>query len=64
MGIVLKRRDNAPIVKDVYGGIIDILMKDKDIEKAIKFLKFPKAIFVVVLPELIIFCRLILQKSY
>ena len=29
MGIVLKRRDNAPIVKDVYGGIIDILMKRK-----------------------------------
>ncbi len=24
MGIVLKRRDNAPIVKVVYGGIIDI----------------------------------------
>ena len=39
MGIVLKRRDNAPIVKDVYGGIIDILMKDQDIEKAIEFLK-------------------------
>lgn len=39
MGIVLKRRDNAPIVKDVYGGIIDILMKDKDIEKAAKFLE-------------------------
>ena len=39
MGIVLKRRDNAPIVKDVYGGIIDILMKEKDIEKAILFLK-------------------------
>ena len=39
MGIVLKRRDNAPIVKDVYGGIIDILMKDQDIEKAIDFLK-------------------------
>ena len=38
MGIVLSRRDNAPIVKDVYGGIIDILMKDKDIEKAAKFL--------------------------
>jgi len=38
MGIVLKRRDNAPIVKDVYGGIIDILMKDKDIEKSITFL--------------------------
>jgi DNA polymerase elongation subunit (family B) len=39
MGIVLKRRDNAPIVKDIYGGIIDILMKDANIEKAIEFLK-------------------------
>jgi len=39
MGIVLKRRDNAPIVKDVYGGIIDILMKDNNIEKAVEFLK-------------------------
>ena len=39
MGIVLKRRDNAPIVKDIYGGIIDILMKEKDIQKAINFLK-------------------------
>ena len=39
MGIVLKRRDNAPIVKDVYGGIIDILMKDQDIEKAIIYLQ-------------------------
>ena len=38
MGIVLKRRDNAPIVKDVYGGIIDILMKEQDINKAIDFL--------------------------
>jgi DNA polymerase elongation subunit (family B) len=37
MGIVLKRRDNAPIVKDIYGGIIDILMKDKDIHKAVEF---------------------------
>ena len=39
MGIVLKRRDNAPIVKDVYGGIIDILMKEKDIEKSTQFLE-------------------------
>ena len=29
MGIVLKRRDNAPIVKDIYGGVIDILMKEQ-----------------------------------
>jgi DNA polymerase elongation subunit (family B) len=26
MGIALKRRDSAPIVKDVYGGALDILM--------------------------------------
>ena len=39
MGIVLKRRDNAPIVKDIYGGIIDILMKEKDIKKATEFLQ-------------------------
>ena len=39
MGIVLKRRDNAPIVKDIYGGVIDILMKDKNIENAVKFVK-------------------------
>ena len=39
MGIVLKRRDNADIVKDVYGGAIDILMKDKDIDKCIQFIE-------------------------
>ena len=39
MGIVLKRRDNAPIVKDIYGGIIDILMKEQNTERAISFLK-------------------------
>jgi DNA polymerase elongation subunit (family B) len=38
MGIVLKRRDNAPIVKDIYGGIIDILMKKQNINEAIEFL--------------------------
>jgi len=39
MGIVLKRRDNAPIVKEVYGSIIDILMKEQDIGKAVTFLR-------------------------
>jgi len=39
MGIVLKRRDNAPIVKDIYGGVIDILMKNQDIVKSVDFLK-------------------------
>jgi DNA polymerase elongation subunit (family B) len=35
MGIVLKRRDNAPIVKIIYGGIIDIIMKEKNIPDAV-----------------------------
>jgi len=39
MGIVLKRRDNAPIVKEIYGGIIDILMKQQDIGQAVDFLR-------------------------
>ena len=39
MGIVLKRRDNAPIVKDIYGGVIDILMQDKVVHKAVNFVK-------------------------
>jgi DNA polymerase elongation subunit (family B) len=34
MGIVLKRRDNAPIVKEVFGGALDILMEQRDIKKA------------------------------
>jgi DNA polymerase elongation subunit (family B) len=39
MGIVLKRRDNSPILKDVYGGVIDILMKEKDVIKAVGFVQ-------------------------
>lgn len=39
MGIALKRRDNAPIVKKVYGGVIDIIMKKQDIGESIQFLK-------------------------
>ena len=34
MGIVMKRRDNAPIVKYVYGNILEILMKQKNVELA------------------------------
>ena len=37
MGIVLKRRDNAPIVKDIYGGVIDILMNEQNIKQSIDF---------------------------
>jgi len=39
MGIVLKRRDNAPIVKKIYGGIIDIILNKHDLPGSIDFLK-------------------------
>jgi DNA polymerase elongation subunit (family B) len=39
MGIVLKRRDNAPIVKKIYGGIIDILMNKYDLKLSVEFLQ-------------------------
>jgi DNA polymerase elongation subunit (family B) len=39
MGIVLKRRDNAPIVKKIYGGIIDILLNQQDLHESIKYLR-------------------------
>lgn len=39
MGIVLKRRDNAPIVKIVVGGIIDYILKHRDIKGAIQYTK-------------------------
>jgi DNA polymerase elongation subunit (family B) len=34
MGIALKRRDNAPIVKDVFGGALDILMEERSLTNA------------------------------
>ena len=39
MGIALKRRDNAPIVKDVFGGALDILMSKRDIKLAQQFVQ-------------------------
>ena len=38
MGVVLRRRDNANIVKTVYGGIIDIILNETNIGKSIEFL--------------------------
>jgi DNA polymerase elongation subunit (family B) len=34
MGIVLKRRDNAPIVKTIYSRVLEILLNDRDVEAA------------------------------
>ena len=39
MGIVLKRRDNAPIVKHVFGESIEILLKENNVPKAIAFIQ-------------------------
>jgi DNA polymerase elongation subunit (family B) len=57
MGIVLKRRDNAPIVKHVFGGMIKIIMEEHSIEIAIMFVmqecekvlhgKFPLHMFII-----------------
>jgi len=39
MGIALKRRDSAPVVKDVYGGCLDILLEQRSLKNAQEFLK-------------------------
>ena len=39
MGIVMKRRDNAPIVKYVYGGAIERILAQRDIVAAFEFVR-------------------------
>jgi DNA polymerase elongation subunit (family B) len=39
MGIVMKRRDNAPIVKYVYGGVIERILAQRDIAAAFEFVR-------------------------
>jgi len=39
MGVALKRRDNAPLVKDIFGGALDILMERRSIVPAQDFVK-------------------------
>ena len=38
MGLSLKRRDSCDYLKDTYGGILNILMKENNILKATEFL--------------------------
>jgi DNA polymerase elongation subunit (family B) len=38
MGLSLKRRDACDYLKDTYGGIVNILMKDNNVSSAIEFL--------------------------
>jgi hypothetical protein len=39
MGLILKRRDNAPILKHCYIGVLDSLVKDKNIPNAVEFVQ-------------------------
>ena len=39
MGIALKRRDNAPIVKTIFGGAMKMLLDKRDVEGAFHFVK-------------------------
>ena len=39
MGIVLKRRDNASVLKTIYGGAIKILLNERDVPKAAEFVR-------------------------
>jgi DNA polymerase elongation subunit (family B) len=39
MGIVLKRRDNAPLLKMIYGGAIDLLLNHRDVVGATEFVR-------------------------
>jgi len=39
MGLVTKRRDNAPIVKYIFGNIVEIIMKEKSVVNAVVWLK-------------------------
>jgi len=39
MGLSLKRRDSCDYLKDVYGGILNILMKENNIKSAVEFLE-------------------------
>ena len=39
MGLSLKRRDSCDYLKDVYGGILNILMKENNIENAVNYLE-------------------------
>lgn len=57
MGIVMKRRDNAPIVKYIFGNIIEKIMIDRNFKEALEWLnktlndiqneKFPMNYFII-----------------
>jgi len=63
MGIVLKRRDNAPIVKDVYGGVIDILMQKEGNGAVFKSIDFVNSKLELLVNKAVPLDKLIISKS-
>ena len=59
MGIVLKRRDNAPILKQIYGGIIDTILNKSNIEDAKEYYKNEVKNYLMVM----LILKLIITKS-
>lgn len=39
MGVVLKRRDNAPIVKEIYQAVVDTILKERDLSRSVSVAK-------------------------
>lgn len=39
MGVVLKRRDNAPIVKDIYQAVVNTILKERDLSRSVNVAK-------------------------
>jgi DNA polymerase elongation subunit (family B) len=39
MGVVLKRRDNAPIVKEIYQAVVDTILNKRDLESSVQVAK-------------------------
>ena len=39
MGLITKRRDNAPILKHIFIGVLDMIMKERNVPKSIRFVQ-------------------------
>lgn len=63
MGLILKRLDNAPIAKDIYGGILDILMFDEGNNKANHAIQFLRNQLQKIIDKQVPIEKLIISKS-
>ena len=60
MGVVLKKRDNAPIVKEIYQAVVDTILIERDISKSVKV---AKDILNDLVQNRVAFRKLIITKS-